>query len=215
MGPLLKALQRGLYTTLNSRWGFVLFMCAVYAVVHELIVAIGQTATRQGGSNSLYNYRDNIGGIDLQEHLSYGPIDVVYTWVNGSDPVWLAKKEKYQRLHAAATATATATATQPGSNDTSAPFSTNTSSSSSTNTPPSLAPESASANRYRDNEELRYSLRSLEKFAPWVRRIFLVTDNQVPHWLNTRHPRLTVVSHQALFPNKSHLPVFSSPAIEG
>ena len=211
-GPLLKALQRGLYTTLNSRWGFVLFMCAVYAVLHELMAAIGQVATRQGRS-SLYNYRDNIGNIDFQERLSYGPIDVVYTWVNGSDPVWLAKKENYQRLHAAATATATstatATATQPGNNDTSsAPPTT-------TNTNPSLAAESASANRYRDNEELRYSLRSIEKFAPWVRRIFLVTDDQVPHWLNTQHPRLTVVSHQALFPNKSHLPVFSSPAIEG
>jgi hypothetical protein len=27
--------------------------------------------------------------------LSYGPIDVVYTWVNGSDPLWLQKKRRY------------------------------------------------------------------------------------------------------------------------
>ena len=39
---------------------------------------------------------DNIGGQSFEEALSYGPIDVVYTWVNGSDPVWLAKKKAYE-----------------------------------------------------------------------------------------------------------------------
>ena len=28
-------------------------------------------------------------------HLNYPPIDVVYTWVNGSDPVWF---KQYQQL---------------------------------------------------------------------------------------------------------------------
>ncbi len=28
-------------------------------------------------------------------------------------------------------------------------------------------------------DELKYSLRSLEKYAPWVRKIFLVTNGQV------------------------------------
>lgn len=37
-----------------------------------------------------------------------------------------------------------------------------------------------SDNRFRDSEELRYSLRSLVKFAPWIRKIFIVTDNQIP-----------------------------------
>ena len=37
-----------------------------------------------------------------------------------------------------------------------------------------------SDNRYRDSEELRYSLRSLVKYAPWIRKIFIVTDNQIP-----------------------------------
>jgi UDP-N-acetylglucosamine-lysosomal-enzyme len=40
-----------------------------------------------------------------------------------------------------------------------------------------------SENRFRDSNELRFSLRSLERFAPWVRRVFLVTDNQIPKWL--------------------------------
>lgn len=71
-----------------------------------------------------------------------------------------------------------------------------------------------SHNRFRDSEELRYSLRSLEKYAPWIRKIFLVTDNQVPYWLNLENSRIQIVPHTEIFPNKSHLPVFSSPAIE-
>ncbi|KAK8733624.1 hypothetical protein OTU49_006396 [Cherax quadricarinatus] len=69
-------------------------------------------------------------------------------------------------------------------------------------------------NRFEDNEELRYSLRSLEKYAPWVRRIYLVTNGQIPYWLNLDHPRLMIITHEEIFPNVSHLPSFSSPAIE-
>jgi len=28
-----------------------------------------------------------------------------------------------------------------------------------------------------------FSLRSLDRFAPWVRKVYLVTDNQIPKWL--------------------------------
>nr|CAD7429544.1 unnamed protein product [Timema monikensis] len=62
--------------------------------------------------------------------------------------------------------------------------------------------------------ELRYSLRSLEKFAPWIRHVFLVTNGQIPYWLNLDNPRLTLVTHEEIFVNLSHLPTFSSPAIE-
>lgn len=70
------------------------------------------------------------------------------------------------------------------------------------------------ASRFIDNEELRFSLRSVEKMAPWVRHIYLVTNGQIPYWLNINHPRLTVVTHSDIFVNQSHLPTFSSPAIE-
>lgn len=53
-----------------------------------------------------------------------------------------------------------------------------------------------SASRFEDNEELRYSLRSVERHAPWVRHIFIVTNGQIPSWLNLDNPRVTVVSHQ-------------------
>ncbi|OWF50745.1 N-acetylglucosamine-1-phosphotransferase subunits alpha/beta-like isoform X2 [Mizuhopecten yessoensis] len=74
--------------------------------------------------------------------------------------------------------------------------------------------EDVSASRFEDNEELRYSLRSIDRFAPWVRHIYIITNGQIPYWLNMEHPRVTVVTHEDLFPNKTHLPTFSSPAIE-
>eukprot|EP00727_Mastigamoeba_balamuthi_P000783 m51a1_g10701 hypothetical protein (425) ;mRNA; r:156319-157844 len=54
-----------------------------------------------------------------------------------------------------------------------------------------------SASRTRDMGTLQYSLRALESNAPWVRRLFLVTDGQVPAWLNTS--RVTVVPHASIF----------------
>lgn len=74
--------------------------------------------------------------------------------------------------------------------------------------------EDVANSRFEDNEELRYSLRSLVRFAPWVRHIFIVTNGQIPYWLNLDNPRISVVTHEEIFPNKSHLPTFSSPAIE-
>ncbi|TNN63144.1 N-acetylglucosamine-1-phosphotransferase subunits alpha/beta [Liparis tanakae] len=74
--------------------------------------------------------------------------------------------------------------------------------------------EDVSASRFEDNEELRYSLRSVERHAPWVRHIFIITNGQIPSWLNLDNPRVTVVPHQDIFLNSSHLPTFSSPSIE-
>jgi hypothetical protein len=74
--------------------------------------------------------------------------------------------------------------------------------------------EHLSASRFQDNSELQYSLRSVARFAPWIRHIYIVTNGQIPTWLNLDHPRLSVIAHADIFPNKSHLPTFSSPAIE-
>ena len=42
-----------------------------------------------------------------------------------------------------------------------------------------------------DGVQLRYTLRSVHLFAPWVRRIHLVSAGEVPEWLNADHPMLT------------------------
>lgn len=67
-------------------------------------------------------------------------------------------------------------------------------------------------NRYRDNLDiLRYNLRSLALYAPWIERVFLVTCRpQQPAWLDARAVR--VVHHDEIMP-PSALPTFNSFAI--
>lgn len=73
--------------------------------------------------------------------------------------------------------------------------------------------ETNNKGRYVNNDELRYSLRSVEKHAPWVRRIFIVTDDQCPPWLDTGNPRIRVVDHKDIMPPEA-LPSFNSTVIE-
>lgn len=67
--------------------------------------------------------------------------------------------------------------------------------------------------RYADNEELKYSLRSVERYAPWIRRIFIVTDNQVPRWLDISNSKIKIVDHKEILPPEA-LPCFNSCIIE-
>ncbi len=68
-------------------------------------------------------------------------------------------------------------------------------------------------NRYRDWGLMRYWFRGVERFAPWVNKVFFVTCGQTPKWLNTEHPKLQLVSHEEYMPT-SALPTFNSNAIE-
>lgn len=105
-------------------------------------------------------------------------IDIVYTWVDGSDPVWNEKRiNKLREIQ-------------------------------------NISSEDSNKARFMDNQELRYSLRSISKFAPWVNKIYIVTDNQSPTWLDTSHPKIKIVDHKDIFPSESYLPNFSSCAIE-
>ncbi|MGN0249990.1 MAG: stealth family protein [Oliverpabstia sp.] len=70
-----------------------------------------------------------------------------------------------------------------------------------------------SDNRYRDWELMRFWFRGVEKFAPWVNRVFFITNGQVPSWLNVKHPKLRLVKHQDYIP-KQYLPTFNSNVIE-
>ncbi|CAG9857509.1 unnamed protein product [Phyllotreta striolata] len=103
-------------------------------------------------------------------------IDAVYTWVNGSDPVFLRKLNEYMR-------------------------STNTSCDSS-------------KQRFDDKYELKFSLRSLEKFAPWINHVYIVTNGQIPYWLNLDYDKVSIITHEEIFKDVANLPTFSSPAIE-
>ena len=67
-------------------------------------------------------------------------------------------------------------------------------------------------NRTRDNlQVLKYSLRSVARFLPWARQIYLVTCRpQVPAWLNTA--AVQIVHHDEFMP-REHVPTFNSFAI--
>ena len=67
--------------------------------------------------------------------------------------------------------------------------------------------------RFVDNDELKYSLRSLEKYAPWINHVYIVTDRQTPKWLNTEYEKVTVIDHSEIMPQEI-IPVFNSVVIE-
>lgn len=73
-------------------------------------------------------------------------------------------------------------------------------------------PEAVHTARFRSRDELKYSLRSIQYFAPWFRNIYIVTAGQVPAWLDTDNPKIRVVSHTEIFEEKD-LPTFNSNAI--
>eukprot|EP01113_Clastostelium_recurvatum_P038429 TRINITY_DN5759_c0_g1_i2.p1 TRINITY_DN5759_c0_g1~~TRINITY_DN5759_c0_g1_i2.p1 ORF type:complete len:377 (+),score=65.70 TRINITY_DN5759_c0_g1_i2:121-1131(+) len=117
-------------------------------------------------------------GVLDKDHRIYAKcdeVDLVYTWVNGSDPLHVNKR-----------------IVRSGG-----------------------AMQSAgSINRFRDMGGLKYSLRSAEKHAPWLRKIWIVTDDQVPDFLDTKNKKVQVISHREMFKDKTALPTFNSNAIE-
>lgn len=74
------------------------------------------------------------------------------------------------------------------------------------------------ARRFSDNEEIRYCIRSIRNFAPWIRNIWLITDNQFPSCFDrdsAEKAGIHVVDHQVIFRGfEALLPTFNSLSIE-
>lgn len=68
-------------------------------------------------------------------------------------------------------------------------------------------------NRYRDWGLLPYWFRGVEKYAPWVRYIWFICDQEPPMWLNKEHPKLRIVRHEDYLPEE-YRPAFSANPIE-
>lgn len=73
--------------------------------------------------------------------------------------------------------------------------------------------KSIDPSRYRDWNQFMYWFRAVEKYAPWVRKVFLVTCGHYPEWLNLNHEKLVLVKHSDFIPSE-YLPTFSSHTIE-
>lgn len=104
---------------------------------------------------------------DYDSFLFGYKIDIVYTWVNGSDPDWINDYHYF------------------------------------TNKQNIRIQQNAFSIRFIDGNELRYSLRSIEKYAlHFIRYIFIIVANnntQIPCWLNTSHPKIKIITHRMIF----------------
>lgn len=111
------------------------------------------------------------------------PVDIVYTWVDQSDPVWLEKRRQ-------------AISCLCSEKDT------------------GLCLDFFREREFEKLNQLKFSLRSVSRYAGFVRKIFIVTDDQVPAWLNHRHDKIELISHRKIFKGDGRLPSFNSHAIE-
>lgn len=82
-------------------------------------------------------------------------------------------------------------------------------------------PSDNGTNRFDSNDELKYSIRSVYQYAPWIRKIFVIVDDeQRPTWLvddsdSALNIPVVLVKHSEIFENQEeYLPTFNSQAIE-
>jgi hypothetical protein len=82
-------------------------------------------------------------------------------------------------------------------------------------------PPGAQTTRFASNNEIKYCVLSIMKFAPFVRNIFIVTDDQVPDiyedvkkYFPERLSSIRVVDHKEIFRDyEKYLPEFNSISI--
>ncbi len=67
--------------------------------------------------------------------------------------------------------------------------------------------------RYESWDNLRYVFRGIEKYMPWVNKVFFVTWGHVPGWMDTSYERLRIIRHGDYIPSR-YLPTFNSNVIE-
>lgn len=65
--------------------------------------------------------------------------------------------------------------------------------------------------RFENHGELYYVIKSIELYMPWVKTIFLVTDNQIPHFSLSN--KVVIIDHRQIIDEK-YLPTFNSHVIE-
>lgn len=78
-------------------------------------------------------------------------------------------------------------------------------------------PTSSQERRFSDNGELKYCLRSIKKYAPWIRKVFVITDSQFPSfidpWAAKKH-NIHFIDHKVIFKGfEGVLPTFNSRSI--
>ena len=78
---------------------------------------------------------------------------------------------------------------------------------------PKVRTDANSLSRFVSRDELMYALRAIETYAPWVRKIHIVSNCKAPAWLDTTNNKINWVDHSEIF-DTIDLPTFSSHSIE-
>ena len=72
--------------------------------------------------------------------------------------------------------------------------------------------------KYKEAGEIYYCVQSIIKFAPFIRNIFIVTDNQVPLFIKNKKihdERIKVVDHKEIFKGlEEYMPTFNPRGID-
>ena len=71
----------------------------------------------------------------------------------------------------------------------------------------------AKENRFRDCENMQYIFRGIEKYVPWINKIFFITWGHIPSWLDVNNEKIIIVNHKDFIPAE-YLPTFNSNVIE-
>lgn len=81
-------------------------------------------------------------------------------------------------------------------------------------------PRYANSNRFCETGEFEFCISSILKFTPWIRKIFVVTDNQTPTFMpliqNSKYSdKVVIIDHKTIFNGyHKYLPTFNSLSIE-
>jgi len=59
-----------------------------------------------------------------------------------------------------------------------------------------------------------YALRSVARYTDWFRSIIIITNGQIPEWLNAKHPKIRLLSHQDIWEDLDQLPVFNLSSVQ-
>ncbi|CAM1333276.1 Stealth CR1 domain-containing protein [Tenacibaculum aestuariivivum] len=73
--------------------------------------------------------------------------------------------------------------------------------------------------RFDQVEEIKYTVNSIIKYAPFIRNIYIVTDNQTPKFIKNKkkgdYENVFIINHEAIFKEDANfLPVFNCRPIE-
>jgi len=73
--------------------------------------------------------------------------------------------------------------------------------------------DATSTSRFLSRDELKYALRSWDKYGSFIKKIYIVSNCKPPEWLDLNQANLKWIYHEEIMP-ENVLPTFSSHAIE-